>query len=66
VRISKISGNHSLSESPLAKNRLWENRMIQHPAVHRLQSHVQKPGYWSVKEGLAGVIIKGIGIGYAG
>lgn len=61
VRISKISGNHSLSESPLAKNRLWENRMIQHPAVDHLQSHVQKPGILVGKEGLAGVIIKGIG-----
>lgn len=61
VRISKISGNHSLSESPIAKNRDWESQLIQNPAIDHIQSHVQKPGILVGKEGLAGVIIKGIG-----
>jgi lipoprotein-releasing system permease protein len=61
VRISKISGNHSLSESPIAKNRDWESQIIQNPAIDHIQSHVQKPGILVGKEGLAGVIIKGIG-----
>lgn len=61
VRISKISGNHSLSESPIAKNRDWESQLIQNKAIDHIQSHVQKPGILVGKEGLAGVIIKGIG-----
>lgn len=61
VRISKISGNHSLSESPIAKNRDWESQLTQNPAIDHIQSHVQKPGILVGKEGLAGVIIKGIG-----
>ena len=61
VRISKISGNHSLSESAIPKNLAWENQMKQNPAIDHLQSHVQKPGILVGKEGLAGVIIKGIG-----
>ena len=61
VRISKISGNHSLSESAIPKSLAWENQMKQIPAIDHLQSHVQKPGILVGKEGLAGVIIKGIG-----
>ena len=61
IRISKISGNHSLSESPMVKNSAWEKQVLANPGVDHLQSHVQKPGILVGKDGLAGVIIKGVG-----
>ena len=61
VRISKISANHSLSESPMARNKNWENSIRKNPTVNHLQAHVQKPGILVGEIGLSGVIIKGIG-----
>jgi lipoprotein-releasing system permease protein len=61
LRISQISGNHSLSESPMQRNVAWEKTIRNHPDVAHLQSHVQKPGILVGDQGLAGVVIKGIG-----
>ena len=61
LRISQISGNHSLSESPMQRNLAWEKTILNHPYVDHLQSHVQKPGILVGDQGLAGVVIKGIG-----
>lgn len=61
LRISQISGNHSLSETPMQRNPTWEKTIRNHPAVEHLQSHVQKPGILVGDQGLAGVVIKGIG-----
>ncbi|MHA8066934.1 ABC transporter permease [Aquirufa sp. ROCK2-A2] len=61
VRISKISANHSLSESPIVRNLNWENQIRQNPNVDHLQAHVQNPGILVGEIGLSGVIVKGIG-----
>lgn len=61
LRISQISGNHSLSESPMQRNEAWEKTIRNHPYVDHLQAHVQKPGILVGEKGLAGVVIKGIG-----
>ena len=61
LRISQISGNHSLSESPMQRNEAWEKTIRNHPYVDHLQAHVQKPGILVGDQGLAGVVIKGIG-----
>lgn len=61
LRISQISGNHSLSESPMQRNEAWEKTIRNHPYVDHLQAHVQKPGILVGDKGLAGVVIKGIG-----
>ncbi len=61
LHISQISGNHSLSESPMQRNEAWEKTIRNHPYVDHLQAHVQKPGILVGDKGLAGVVIKGIG-----
>lgn len=61
IRISKFSGNHSISENPIVKNIAWEESIAKLPFVHHIQSHIQKPGIIVGKTGLAGIIIKGIG-----
>jgi lipoprotein-releasing system permease protein len=61
VRISKISANHSLSESPMTRNLTWEENIRKNPNIDHLQAHVQKPGILVGEIGLSGVIIKGVG-----
>lgn len=61
IRISKLSGNHSISESPIHKNQAWEKSVAQLPYINHIQSHIQKPGILVGKTGLAGIVIKGIG-----
>jgi lipoprotein-releasing system permease protein len=61
LRISKLSGNHSVSENPIYKNSAWEKSVAQLPYVNHIQSHIQKPGILVGKTGLAGIVIKGIG-----
>lgn len=61
IKISKISGNHSLTENPISRNLFWENQTKKNPAIHHIQSHLQKPGILVGENGLAGVVIKGIG-----
>lgn len=61
IRISKLSGNHSISESPIYKNQAWEKSVAQLPYIKHIQSHIQKPGILVGKTGLAGIVIKGIG-----
>lgn len=61
IRISKLSGNHSISESPIYKNQAWEKSVAQLPYINHIQSHIQKPGILVGKTGLAGIVIKGIG-----
>lgn len=61
ARISQISGNHSLSEIPMARNRPWEAQTLQRPEIDHIQAHVQRPGIIVGKDGLAGIVVKGIG-----
>ncbi len=61
IRVSKLSGNHSISESPIHKNQAWEKSVAQLPYINHIQSHIQKPGILVGKTGLAGIVIKGIG-----
>ena len=61
IRVSKLSGNHSISESPIHKNQAWEKSIAQLPYINHIQSHIQKPGILVGKTGLAGIVIKGIG-----
>ena len=61
ARISQISGNRSLAESPLTRNREWEAVTLKRPEIDHLQAHVQRPGIIVGKEGLAGIVVKGIG-----
>lgn len=61
IRISKLSGNHSISENPIIKNAVWEKYVGQLPYVNHIQSHIQKPGILVGNSGLAGIVIKGIG-----
>ena len=61
ARISQISGNHSLSEIPLVRNRAWEAQTIKRPEIDHIQAHVQRPGIIVGKDGLAGIVVKGIG-----
>jgi lipoprotein-releasing system permease protein len=61
IRISKLSGNHSISENPIYKNTAWEKSTSRKPYVNHIQSHIQKPGILVGKTGLAGIVIKGIG-----
>jgi len=61
IRVSKLSGNHSISESPIYKNQTWEKSVAQLPYIDHIQSHIQKPGILVGKTGLAGIVIKGIG-----
>ncbi len=61
ARISQISANRSLSESPLTRNREWENQIRNRPEIEHIQAHVQRPGIIVGKEGLAGIVVKGIG-----
>lgn len=61
IRVSKLSGNHSISESPIYKNKAWEKSVAQLPYINHIQSHIQKPGILVGKTGLAGIVIKGIG-----
>ncbi len=61
ARISQISGNHSLSEIPLVRNRAWEAQTLQRPEIDHIQAHVQRPGIIVGKDGLAGIVVKGIG-----
>ena len=61
IRVSKISGNHSVSESPIYKNTDWEKSVAQLSYIDHIQSHIQKPGILVGKTGLAGIVIKGIG-----
>ena len=61
ARISQISGNRSLAESPMTRNREWEALALKRPEIGHLQAHVQRPGIIVGKTGLAGIIVKGIG-----
>ena len=61
IRVSKISGNHSVSESPIYKNTDWEKSVAQLSYIDHVQSHIQKPGILVGKAGLSGIVIKGIG-----
>ena len=61
IRVSKLSGNHSISENPINKNTAWEKSVAQLPYINHIQSHIQKPGILVGKTGLAGIVIKGIG-----
>lgn len=61
ARISQISGNHSLSEIPMVRNRAWEAQTLQRPEIDHIQAHVQRPGIIVGKDGLAGIVVKGIG-----
>lgn len=61
IRISQISENHSLSESPMTRNLVWEKQIRSLAGVDHLQAHVQKPGIIVGKENMSGVVIKGIG-----
>jgi lipoprotein-releasing system permease protein len=61
IRVSKLSGNHSISENPIIKNTVWEKSVAQLPYINHIQSHIQKPGILVGKSGLAGIVIKGIG-----
>jgi lipoprotein-releasing system permease protein len=61
ARISQISGNHSLSEIPLVRNRAWEAQTLKRPEIDHIQAHVQRPGIIVGKDGLAGIVVKGIG-----
>ncbi len=61
ARISQISGNRSLAESPLTRNREWEAATAKRPEIDHIQAHVQRPGIIVGKEGLAGIVVKGIG-----
>lgn len=61
IRVSKLSGNHSISENPIIKNTVWEKSTAQLPYINHIQSHIQKPGILVGKSGLAGIVIKGIG-----
>jgi len=60
IRVSKLSGNHSISESPIYKNTDWEKSVTQLSYIDHIQSHIQKPGILVGKTGLAGIVIKGI------
>jgi lipoprotein-releasing system permease protein len=60
-RISQISGNHSFSEIPLVRNRAWEAQTIKRPEIDHIQAHVQRPAIIVGKDGLAGIVVKGIG-----
>ncbi len=44
ARISQISGNRSLAESPMTRNREWETATAKRPEIDHLQAHVQRPG----------------------
>jgi lipoprotein-releasing system permease protein len=61
ARISQISGNHSLSEIPMVRNRAWEAQTIKRPEIDHIQAHVQRPGIIVGNDGLAGIVVKGIG-----
>jgi lipoprotein-releasing system permease protein len=61
ARISQISGNHSFSEIPLVRNRTWEAQTLKRPEIDHIQAHIQRPGIIVGKDGLAGIIVKGIG-----
>ena len=61
IRVSKLSGNHSISENPIYKNTAWEKSVAQLSYTNHIQSHIQKPGILVGKTGLAGIVIKGIG-----
>jgi lipoprotein-releasing system permease protein len=61
ARISQISGNHSLSEIPMVRNRTWEAQTLKRPEIDHIQAHVQRPGLIVGKDGLAGIVVKGIG-----
>lgn len=43
----------------MARNKVWETQTK--PSVEHIQMHVQKPGILVGKDGLSGVVIKGIG-----
>ncbi len=61
IRISQISENHSLAESPMTRNLAWEKQTSLIPEVDHIQAHVQKPAIVVGKETMSGVVIKGIG-----
>jgi lipoprotein-releasing system permease protein len=61
MRISQISENHSLAESPMARNLPWEKFIGQQPGVDHIQAHVQKPAIVVGKESMSGIVMKGIG-----
>lgn len=61
LRVSKLSGNHSISENPISKNTAWEKSILKLTYVNHIQSHIQKPGILVGKTVLAGIVIKGIG-----
>jgi lipoprotein-releasing system permease protein len=45
----------------MQRHAAWEETIKKHPYVDHLQAHVQKPGILVGEQGLAGVVIKGIG-----
>ncbi|CAM4352467.1 ABC transporter permease [Cytophagaceae bacterium 50C-KIRBA] len=61
IHVSQITGNHSLSDSPMRRNLAWEKAIRQNPSIDHIQAHLQKPGILVGNAGLAGIVIKGIG-----
>ncbi|MHA8061070.1 ABC transporter permease [Aquirufa beregesia] len=61
IHVSQITGNHSLSDSPMRRNLAWEKAIRQNPSIDHIQAHLQKPGILVGDAGLAGIVIKGIG-----
>ncbi|MFL0162935.1 ABC transporter permease [Aquirufa salirivi] len=61
IQVSQITGNHSLSDSPMRRNLAWEKAVLRNTAIDHIQAHLQKPGILVGDAGLAGIIIKGIG-----
>ncbi|MDF5690029.1 ABC transporter permease [Aquirufa aurantiipilula] len=61
IHVSQITGNHSLSDSPMRRNVAWEKTIRQNPSIDLIQAHLQKPGILVGDAGLAGIVIKGIG-----
>ena len=47
ARISQISSNRSLAESPLTRNEAWEKLTTHRPEIDHIQAHVQRPGIFS-------------------
>lgn len=64
IRISKISSNQSLEETPLDNRRKFLESYRQVPSIKHVQMYVQKAGVIKAKEEVMGVIFKGIGQDY--
>lgn len=58
IRVSKLSGNHSISESPIYKNQAWEKSVAQLPYINHIQSHIQNQVFWLAKQDLPELLSK--------